>query len=169
MIDSVAGFHIDNNAPDIYPAYKDKNIQPVDLGVCTEDTTVTFCVINTGTGTLTVNLSAENPFTLDQTSVSVEYADTAKVNLTFNYSQGHEGRNSTMLTFTTTDSRVEEIPLPIDAIITQPGVWTEDFNNNELPYGWFTEGWEVKEGVATVKSGGGDDSMSMFGGKPTTL
>ena len=164
MIDSVAGFHIDNDAPDIYPAYKDKNIQPVDLGLCTEDTTVTFCVINTGTGTLTVNLSAESPFTLDQTSVSVEYADTAKVNLTFNYSQGHEGRNSTMLTFTTTDSRVEEIPLPIDAIITQPGVWTEDFNNNELPYGWFTEGWEVKEGVATVKNGGGDDSMSMFGG-----
>ncbi len=164
MIDSVAGFHIDDNAPDIYPAYNDKNIQPVDLGLCTEDTTVTFCVINTGTGTLTVNLSAENPFTLDQTSVSIEYADTAKVNLTFNYSQGHEGRNSTMLVFTTTDSRVEEIPLPIDAIITQPGVWTEDFNNNELPYGWFTEGWEAKEGVATVKSGGGDDSMSMFGG-----
>lgn len=164
MIDSVAGFHIDDNAPDIYPAYNDKNIQPVDLGLCTEDTTVTFCVINTGTGTLTVNLSAESPFTLDQTSVSVEYADTAKVNLTFNYSQGHEGRNSTMLVFATTDERVEEIPLPIDAIITQPGVWTEDFNNNELPYGWFTEGWEVKEGVATVKNGGGDDSMSMFGG-----
>lgn len=164
MIDSVAGFHIDDNAPDIYPAYNDKNIQPVDLGLCTEDTTVTFCVINTGTGTLTVNLSAGGPFTLDQTSVSVEYADTAKVNLTFNYSQGREGRNSTILTFTTTDSRVEEIPLPIDAIITQPGVWTEDFNSNKLPVGWFTEGWEVKEGVATVKSGGGDDSMSMFGG-----
>ena len=168
MIDSVAGFHIDNDAPDIYPAYKDKNIQPVDLGLCTEDTTVTFCVINTGTGTLTVNLSAESPFTLDQTSVSVEYADTAKVNLTFNYGQGHEGRNSTMLVFATTDERVEEIPLPIDAIITQPGVWTEDFNNNELPYGWFTEGWEVKEGVATVKNGGGDNSMSMFGGSSET-
>lgn len=168
MIDSVAGFHIDNNAPDIYPAYNDKNIQPVDLGLCTKDTTVTFCVINTGTGTLTVNLSAGRPFALDQTTVSVEYADTAKVNLTFNYGQGQEGRNSTMLTFTTTDERVEEIPLPIDAIITQPGVWTEDFNSNKLPVGWFTEGWEVKEGVATVKSGGGDDSMSMFGGSSET-
>ena len=164
MIDSVAGFHIDDNAPDIYPAYNDKNIQPVYLGLCTEDTTVTFCVINTGTGTLTVNLSAGGPFTLDQTSVSVEYADTAKVNLTFNYGQGHEGRNSTMLTFTTTDSRVEAIPLPIDAVIAQPGVWTEDFNSDKLSEGWFTEGWEAKEGVATVKSGGGDDSMSMFGG-----
>lgn len=168
MIDSVAGFHIDNNAPDIYPAYKDKNIQPVDLGVCTEDTTATFCVINTGTGTLTVNLSAGGPFTLDQTSVSVEYADTAKVNLTFNYGQGHQGRNSTILTFTTTDSRVEAIPLPIDAVIAQPGVWTEDFNSDKLSEGWFTEGWEAKEGVATVKSGGGDDSMSMFGGSSET-
>lgn len=168
MIDSVAGFHIDDNAPDIYPAYNDKNIQPVDLGVCTEDTTATFCVINTGTGTLTVNLSAGGPFTLDQTSVSVEYADTAKVNLTFNYGQGHQGRNSTILTFTTTDSRVEAIPLPIDAVIAQPGVWTEDFNSDKLSEGWFTEGWEAKEGVATVKSGGGDDSKSMFGGSSET-
>lgn len=165
MIDSVAGFHIDDNAPDIYPAYKDKNIQPVDLGLCTEDTTVTFCVINTGTGTLTVNLSAESPFTLDNSEVSVEYADTAKVNLTFNYGQGHEGRNSTMLIFATTDERVEEIPLPIDAVIAQQGVWTEDFNSNALPVGWFSKDWEVKEGVVTVKEGsGGDDSMSMFGG-----
>ncbi len=168
MIDSVAGFHIDNDAPDIYPTYKDKNIQPIDLGLCTEDTTLTFCVINTGTGTLGVNLSAERPFTLDQTSVSVAYADTATVNLTFNYAQGQEGRNSTMLTFKPTDSRLEEIPLPIDAIITQSGVWTEDFNSNKLPYGWFTEGWEVKEGVATVKESGSANSMSLFGGSSET-
>jgi uncharacterized protein YegP (UPF0339 family) len=165
MIDSVAGFHIDMDAPDIYPAYQDKNIKPVDLGVCAEDTTVTFCVINTGTGTLTVNLSAESTFSLDQTSVSVAAADTAKVNLTFKYGQGHEGRNSTMLTFTTTDKRVEEIPLPIDAVIAQQGVWTENFNSNALPVGWFCKDWEVKEGVVTVKEGsGGDDTMSMFGG-----
>ena len=56
-IDAVTGFHIDMAAPDIYPAYQGKNIQPVDLGVCKEDTTMTFDVITTGTGTLAVNLS----------------------------------------------------------------------------------------------------------------
>ena len=166
-IDSVAGFHIDTEAPDIYPVYQGKNIQPIDLGVCEKDTTMTFSIINTATGTLTVNLSTgeENAYTLDLTQASIAAADTAKVNLTFTYSQAHEGRNSVLLTFKTTDERVEEIPLPIDAVLAQAGVWEEKFNDNKVPYGWFTEGWKVDStGVATLKQGGGSDIMSMFGG-----
>ena len=166
-IDSVAGFHIDMEAPDIYPVYQGKNIQPIDLGVCTKDTTMTFSIINTATGTLTVDLSTgeEKAYSLDLKQASVAAADTAKVNLTFTYSQAHEGRNAALLTFKTTDERVEEIPLPVDAVISQSGVWTEKFNDNKLPVGWFTEGWKVDStGVATLKQGGGDDTMALFGG-----
>lgn len=165
VIDSVAGFHIDMEAPDIYPAYQGKNIQPVDLGVCEKDTTATFDVINTGTGTLTVNLSTADAqaYSLDNSQVSVAAADTASVHLTFIYNNSHEGRNSTMLTFATTDERVEAIPLPIDAVVAQQGVWTEGFSGNTLPVGWFTDGWDVKEDVATVKEPS-DGSMGMFGG-----
>ena len=166
-IDSVAGFHIDMEAPDIYPIYQDKNIKPIDLSLCKQDTTVTLGIINTATGTLNVNLSTsdQKAYTLDNSQVNVAPADTAKVNLTFTCSQAHEGRNSTLLTFKTTDNRVEEIALPIDAVITQSGVWTEDFNNYKLSEGWYTEGWKVDStGVATLKQGGGDDMMSMFGG-----
>lgn len=168
-IDSVAGYHIDNKAPDIYPMYLDKNIQPIDLSLCKQDTTVTISIINTATDTLTVDLSTSDgkAFSLDTKQVTVAAADTAKVKLTFTCSQGHEGRNSTMLKFKTTDSRVEEIQLPIDAIISQSDVWTEDFNNNKVPEGWFTEGWKVDStGVATLKQGG-DDGMGMFGGSST--
>lgn len=168
-IDSVAGYHIDNKAPDIYPMYLDKNIQPIDFSLCKQDTTVTISIINTATDKLTVDLSAsdEKAFSLDTKQVTVAAADTAKVKLTFTCSQGHEGRNSTMLKFKTTDSRVEEIQLPIDAIISQSDVWTEDFNNNKVPEGWFTEGWKVDStGVATLKQGG-DDGMGMFGGSST--
>ena len=167
-IDSVAGYHIDNKAPDIYPMYLDKNIQPIDLSLCKQDTTVTISIINTATDTLTVDLSTSDgkAFSLDTKQVIVAAADTAKVKLTFTFSQGHEGRNSTMLKFKTTDSRVEEIQLPIDAIISQSDVWTEDFNN-KVPEGWFTEGWKVDStGVATLKQGG-DDGMGMFGGSST--
>lgn len=166
MIDSVAGFHIDTAAPDIYPVYQKKNIQPIDLSVCTQDTTMTFSVINTGTGTLDVAFSADDAlaYKLDINQASIGVADTVTVNLTFNYAQAHEGRNSALLAFKTADERVEEIQLPIDAIVSQTGVWTEDFNQNTLPVGWFTEGWTVKDSVATVKQGGGNDMMSMFGG-----
>ena len=168
MIDSVAGFHIDSAAPDIYPVYQDKNIQPVDLGLCATDTTITFSVINTGTGTLSVSLSTDAAsYTLDNSQLSVAAADTAKVKLTFNYQKGHEGRNSTKLTFSSGGS-VENIPLRIDAIISQQNVWTEDFNHNKLPKGWFTEGWEARDGVATVKESSDDGMGSMFGGSSTT-
>lgn len=171
QIDSVAGFHIDMEAPDIYPVYQGKNIQPIDLGVCKQDTTMTFDIINTATGTLTVNLSTseEKAFSLDLKQASIAAADTAKVNLTFTCSQAHEGHNATLLTFKITDERLEDIPLPIDAIISQNGVWTEDFNNKKLPVGWFTEGWKVDDtGVATLEQGGGDNMMGMFGGSSTT-
>ena len=151
MIDSVAGFHIDTNAPDIYPAYQDKNIQPVDLGLCDKDTVVTFCIINTGTGTLGVSLSldGEPSFTIDQSHVSVAAADTAKVKLTHTLAQAHEGRNSTMLSFKSGE-RVEEIILPIDAVKTQEDVYVQDFNTSEMPIGWFADGWEMKENTASV-------------------
>ena len=150
-IDSVAGFHIDTEAPDIYPAYLDKNIQPVDLGLCDKDTVVTFNVINTGTGTLDVSLSlnGEPSFSIDQSQVSVAAADTAKVKLTHTLDQAHEGRNSTMLSFKS-GGNVEEIILPIDAVKTQAGVYVQDFNTSEMPIGWFADGWEMKENTASV-------------------
>lgn len=171
QIDSVAGFHIDSAAPDVYPIYQKKNIQPVDLGLCAEDTTMTFSVVNTGTGTLDITLDtkAAPVYTLDQSQLSIASGDTVDVKVTFNYGQSHEGRNSAMLTFTAADTRIEEIPLPIDAVVAQAGVWTDDFNNNALSEGWFTEGWEARDGVATVKSTSDDGGMGgMFGGGSAT-
>ncbi len=151
-IDSVAGFHIDSEAPDIYPIYQKKNIQPVDLGLCTEDTTMTFYVINTGTGTLDISflIDEESVYTLDLTHANITAADTVDVNLTFNFALAQEGLNSTLLTFAASDERIEKIPLPIDAVKTQEGVYVQDFNTSEMPIGWFADGWELKENTASV-------------------
>ena len=170
LIDSVAGFHIDTNAPDIYPIYQKKNIQPIDLGVCTQDTTLTFSIINTGTGTLNLDLNIDETsiYSLDQTKVNINAADTVDVNLTFHYGKSRQGRNSTLLTFKASDKRINEIPLPIDAVTSQPGVWVDNFNQNRLSQGWFTDGWEAKEGVATIKKSSGDGLGSLLGGSGTT-
>ena len=171
QIDSVAGFHIDSNAPDIYPIYQKKNIQPIDLGVCTQDTTVTISIINTGTGNLSLdlNLDGASAYSLDNSSLSIAAADTADVQLTFHYGDSRQGRNSTMLILEASDERLNKIPLPIDAVTSQPGVWADDFNQNELGEGWFTEGWEAKDGVATVKKASGSGGIaSLLGGSTTT-
>ena len=40
----------------------------------------------------------------------------------------------------------------------------ERFNDGQMPYGWFAEGWEVKDGVAQKASSGFDMATMMGGG-----
>ena len=164
LIDSVAGMHIDSKAPDLYIIENDARAYHFDLGHCTEDSTRTFQVINTATGTLNVGIVSDNAalFSVTPGELAVEAADTTDVSITFNFASGQPGKNEAGITFTPTDTRVYGKTLRATAVVTQPGVWMEDFNANVQPKGFFTEGWEFHDQVATTSSGGGMGAM--FGG-----
>ena len=162
-IDSVAGFHIDNQAPDLYIVIEDTETSFVPYGVCTVDSTKTFCVINTGTGPMDVAMTLSNSsyFKMSANEVHVEPGDTARVDVTFIYSAGTVGWNASEITFTASDNRLSVQKVGVSAIISEPGCWVEDFNGQKkTPYGWFTEGWEWSDSTMTVKSG----SNPMAGG-----
>ena len=176
-VDSVAGFHIDKEAPDllvtvdsVHAFYQGAeidtlNTQYVDYGVCAEDSTKEFIVINTGTGTLKVNIASANSklFSIDQSELSIAAGDSAKVNVTFHYAAGTIGKNEALLTFTPTDQRVVPTIIRAAAVITEPGVWTVDFNDNKLPFGCYGEGFVVKDSVATHDNPG-SGMAAFFGG-----
>jgi uncharacterized protein YegP (UPF0339 family) len=164
MIDSVAGMHIDSEAPDLYIIENDARAYHFDLGHCTADSTRTFQVINTATGTLNLSITSDNAalFTVDPSEMAVAAADTLDVNVTFNFAAGQPGKNEAGITFTPADERVYGKTLRATAVVTQPGVWVEDFNANAQPKGFFTEGWEFHDQVATTASGGGMGAL--FGG-----
>ena len=176
-VDSVAGFHIDNEAPDllvtvdsIHVLYQGEEIdslhtQYVDYGVCATDSTKEYIVINTGTGTLKVNISSANSalFSVDQSELSIAAGDSATVNVTFHYAAGSIGKNEALLTFTPTDQRVVPTVIKAAAVITEPGVWFTDFNDNQMPFGCYGEGFTVKEGVATHDNPG-SGMAAFFGG-----
>ncbi len=168
MIDSVAGFHIDNEAPDIHIIENDVRAWHLDYSLCYQDSTRTLKVINTATGKLGVNIASENEdlFSLSTNNVEVEAADTVDVSITFNFAAGKAGRNETTISFTPTDERVWGKKLQAMAVVTQPEVWMEDFNTNVQPKGFFTEGWEFHDQVATCSS---DMMSSMFGGGSTSF
>ena len=164
MIDSIAGFHIDNEAPDIYIIENDVRAWHLDYSLCSKDSTRTLKVINTATGKLNVNITPENAtlFSVSKNALEVEAADTLAVDITFNFAAGKAGRNETNITFTPTDERVLGKTLRAMAVITQPDVWLENFNSNKQPKGFFTEGWLFRDQVATTSA---DDGMgAMFGG-----
>ncbi len=164
LIDSVAGFHFDSEAPDIYIIENDARAYHLDFSLCYEDSTRTLKVINTATGTLNVDISSADAslFSVSQSQLEVAAADTLDVNITFNFAAGQPGKNETQITFTPADERVYGKTLNATAVVTQPGVWMEDFNANVQPKGFFTEGWEFRDQVATTSE---DDGMgAMFGG-----
>ena len=162
-IDSVAGFHIDNQAPDLYIVVEDTETSFVPYGVCTVDSTKTFFIINTGTGPMDVAMTLSNSsyFKISTNEVHVQPGDTASVDVTFVYSAGTVGWNASKITFTASDSRLSVQKVGVSAIISESGCWVEDFNAQEqTPYGWFTEGWEWSDSTMAVKSG----SNPMVGG-----
>ena len=168
-IDSVVGFHIDNEAPDILVTVDSLHTRFVDYSVCAKDSTKEFIVINTGTGTLKVNISSEDPelFSLDKDYFEIAAGDSAKLNVTFHYDKGQIGKNEVLLTFQPTDKRLQPSYVTVAALITDPEVWATDFNDNQLPLGCYGEGFVVKEGVATHynAAGGGMAAMgAIFGG-----
>ena len=176
-VDSVAGFHIDNEAPDllvtvdsVHVRYQGAeidslNTQYVDYSVCAKDSTKEYIVINTGTGTLKVNIASANPalFSVDKSELSIAAGDSATVNVTFHYAAGSIGKNEALLTFTPTDQRVVPTVIRAAAVITEPNVWVADFNDNQLPFGCYGEGFVAKEGVASHHNPG-SGMAAFFGG-----
>ena len=168
-IDSVAGFHIDKEAPDLLVTVDSLHTRFVDYSVCAKDSTKEFIVINTGTGTLKVNISSRDPelFSIDKSSLSIAAGDSAKLNVAFHYGVGQIGKNESMISFICEDTRLFGTSITVAAIITDPEVWATDFNDNQLPLGCYGEGFVVKEGVATHynPAGGGMAAMgAIFGG-----
>ena len=168
-IDSVAGFHIDSDAPDLLVTVDSLHTRFVDYSVCAKDSTKEFIVINTGTGTLKVNISPNDAklFSVDKSSLSIAAGDSAKLNVTFHYGAGTIGKNEAMINFICEDTRLLGTSITVAALITDPEVWATDFNDNKLPLGCYGEGFVVKEGVATHynPAGGGMAAMgAIFGG-----
>ena len=168
-IDSVAGFHIDNEAPDLLVTVDSLHTRFVDYSVCDKDSTKEFILINTGTGTLKLNVTSHNAdlFSLDKSHFDIAAGDSAKLNVTFHYGKGQIGKNETAISFNPEDTRVYGTSINVAALITDPGVWFTDFNDNQLPLGCYGEGFVVKDSVATHynPAGGGMAAMgAIFGG-----
>ena len=168
-IDDVTGFHIDNEAPDLLVTVDSLHTRFVDYSVCAKDSTKEFIVINTGTGTLKVNIASNDSklFSVDQSKLSIAAGDSAKLNVTFHYGEGQIGKNEAMINFICEDNRLNGTSITVAAVITDPEVWFKDFNDNQLPLGCYGEGFVVKEGVATHynPAGGGMAAMAaIFGG-----
>ena len=166
LIDSVAGFTIDMDAPDILVIdtldSSKGEVKMIDFSLCMKDTLKQVLVVNTATGKLVVNnsMSDADKFSFSKSTMEIAAGDSLDVDINFVFASGQPGKNETLATVKPTDTRVQAVEIMTYAIITEPNVWVEDFNGEEKPKSWIEEGWHMSEGVATVTAPSG----GMFGG-----
>lgn len=167
MIDSVAGFTIDMEAPDILVidtiGGSKGAVKMIDFSLCKADADRQVLVVNTGTGKLAVDnsMSDANKFSFSKSRMEIASGDSLDVNIRFSFAAGLPGKNETLTTLKPSDTRVESYEFMTYAILTEPGVWVEDFSADEAPKSWIVEGWNVGKGIATVAEPSG---TGMFGG-----
>lgn len=106
-LDSVAGHTIDMDAPDLYVTLDSAVVSEVSLGGnMKKDSTVTFIVMNTGTGTLNLDITSSNEtlFALSAKQLSVAAGDSATLGVTFKYVADSIGRHNVDISFAPADN-----------------------------------------------------------------
>lgn len=147
IVDSIAGGQIDMEAPDLLVTVDSIHVRTIDFGVLAKDSVKKVMVINTGTGTLkgTIALEEESIFSINNKNMEIAAGDTLAVDLNFDFEAARTGRNETNITFTPDDTRLEPQTISVTAIVPDAEAWLETFDDNKMPEGWFTDGWEVKD------------------------
>lgn len=169
LIDSVAGFTVDTEAPDILviDTVGDAHgaVKMIDFSLCYKDSVKQVLVVNTATGKLVVNNSMSDAakFSFSKSSMEIAGGDSLDVDVKFLFAAGQPGKNESLASFKPSDSRVEAAEIMAYAIVTEPGVWMEDFNGEAEPKSWVIDGWTVEKGVAHVTEPSGGAAFGMGG------
>ena len=109
----------------------------------TNTTSKNYTVSNTGTGTLTVNISSDNEkFTVSPTQLVIT-DEPKEFTVTFNYEAGVYGKFNANITVTPTYDESAAVTFAASAQVVNPDLWGEDFEEGTLPMGWVANNWTI--------------------------
>lgn len=137
-IDEIAGLTYDQNSPVMSFTAEDFT-----AGVVTANASKTYTVANSGTGTLTVDITSDNTnFTVEPAQLVI--TDTPQdFTVTFNYADGSFGKFNANITVTPTYDATAAVTFAASATVKNPDLWDEDFEEGSLPTGWVANNWTV--------------------------
>lgn len=137
-IDEIAGLTYDQNSPVMSFTAED-----FAAGVVTANASKTYTVANSGTGTLTVDITSDNTnFTVEPAQLVI--TDTPQdFTVTFNYVDGAFGKFNANITVTPTYDATAAVTFAASATVKNPDLWDEDFEEGSLPTGWVANNWTI--------------------------
>lgn len=137
-IDEIRGINYDQNSPVMSFTAED-----FAAGVVTANASKTYTVANSGTGTLTVDITSDNTnFTVEPAQLVI--TDTPQdFTVTFNYADGSFGKFNANITVTPTYDATAAVTFAASATVKNPDLWDEDFEEGSLPTGWVANNWTI--------------------------
>lgn len=151
-LDNFEGFKLDMNAPKMV-------VLPVETAafgkVTAKPEGKVYTVSNTGTGTMTVNISSSNddfsvtPATLE----NIEPGEPATFTVNFEYDITNLGEKEATITITPTYNQEAAVSFKATATAKDPNIWEEDFEEGVIPQGWSTTGWTVEKASSYYGNG----------------
>lgn len=116
----------------------------LDFGTVEEDTTQEILIKNSGDASLTVSAASDNAaFELSSNTLSIEPGSEMTLKVTFKYEKAVAGANTA--TVTLSPNVGETVRVEAKAIVDDPNIWKEDFEEGVIPQGWSTTGWTVEK------------------------
>ena len=138
VVDEIAGLTYDQDSPTLGFAAED-----FAAGKVTNTTSKNYTVSNTGTGTLTVNISSDNEkFTVSPAQLVIT-DEPKEFTVTFNYEAGVYGKFNANITVTPTYDESAAVTFAASAQVVNPDLWGEDFEEGTLPMGWVANNWTI--------------------------
>lgn len=146
VLNAVNGFHLNMNAP----VMELVSTEAAAFGKVTENASKVYTVKNTGTGTLTVDITSDNEeFTVSPSQLNVEKGEPQEFTVTFNYTEGNYGKKNATITVTPTYNTEAAVTIAASAKTVDPNAWDEDFEEGKMPIGWDANNWSVATGSFT--------------------
>ncbi|UKK48809.1 choice-of-anchor D domain-containing protein [Prevotella sp. E9-3] len=108
-----------------------------------------YTISNAGTGTLTGTITSSDAtqFTVSKGEFSLAAGESTTFDVALVMSENYGEKNAT-ITIHPTNEGLADVTINASAILMDPNVWTEDFNEGQLPEGWTNNSWTIGTSAA---------------------
>ena len=104
----------------------------------------TYTISNSGTGTLTGTIASSDAtqFTVSKSEFSLAAGESTTFDIAVVLGESY-GEKAATITVHPTNDGLTDVAINATATLLDPNLWTEDFDEGELPEGWINNNWTI--------------------------
>ena len=140
-LDNFEGFNLNLDAPILVVA---PTTDAAFGKVSAQPKAKTYTISNSGTGTLTGTIASSDAtqFTVSKSEFSLAAGESTTFDIAVVLGESY-GEKAAVITVHPTNDGLTDVAINATATLLDPNLWTEDFDEGELPEGWINSNWTI--------------------------